>query len=913
MPDQLKASEVNSKTDPSVANSHYPNRTQTNLPYNNMSYSENTDAMFGKDYTYREARYLATGVKLVAYEHEMYDGHDEADPFRVETACEMREKAQNNDLLPEGYLRTRAEVVLDSTGPDEIKLARSAVDAAASEDTYRGVSPAKLRDGRYVPPHRRTRGANVHARKLDLHAVLTDAAIQRKYKFLPLDLAELRAVREENPTMAAEMAQEMLEGRGFAKTLVVSGTTAQYTKSEAERELAYLAATEGVKSCLVDAKISSTSIAGDKIHFLSDTAMKDCNYSHEWELICPIARAKAGLDYFKLLIALGYDECYSRAGIPAAVLGISVVHNAEIQQLHHPTVEYHAATPTDAPFDYHGLQHHADVPSGVRQLLGAIRPVLQGQSHVAYSLAIPGPGGLLNEHVRVKGVSCKFAGKELRKFQTFRLAGELWFFYDTSEVAKSPADRQVARTRPPVKGEAVRLLVPGPAGPTAYYSSPVGVIGPGLDNAWCVDSQGVAYAQHGMSGLPIVAESDGAVVAIHDGIVMGNLRVLPIPRNLACDVIVEQAVSRRISYTCPGAKTIAHVDLDALKVRKSHRNNLTAINDALDNDGSRTLWSCYGARCYVGGSSGELKVPGYDIGFTTTGAPGRVSELPLRAPSQADRVVIIGRNTHGTYCTPVVPMGEVIGDSLFAIDLGGDMGVTSPDFFNGAAVVALDDANIVGFVSAKGISRFGSAMYTLMCWACKDIPQATEVSQPMSRTQTSETASSGMFTFASASRPSVCGPGSLSEARRILAEVLPEAGFLDEELFPDSDLDEVCSHPSLNSYAIVTDKPFAANRYWARMGDSAMSFLIMREMRTSRVADTEATIRKSAIQNNARQSETMLTLGLDKLYFFRTGSNLSQHNLADLLEAILGWVVERTGLLSEQAKYVYETFHMGLG
>jgi len=92
-----------------------------------------------------------------------------------------------------------------------------------------------------------------------------------------------------------------------------------------------------------------------------------------------------------------------------------------------------------------------------------------------------------------------------------------------------------------------------------------------------------------------------------------------------------------------------------------------------------------------------------------------------------------------------------------------------------------------------------------------------------------------------------------------------------------------------------------------------MSFLIMREMRTSRVADTEATIRKSAIQNNARQSETMLTLGLDKLYFFRTGSNLSQHNLADLLEAILGWVVERTGLLSEQAKYVYETFHMGLG
>lgn len=878
-----------------------------------MSYSETTDAMYGKDYTYREARYNATGVKLAAYEHEMYDGHDEADPFRVETACEMREKAQNNDLLPEGYLRTRVDAAIDVNPPVASDLARGVVESNASEDTCRGVAPAKLRDGRYVPPHRRTRGANVHARKLDLHAVLTDAAIQRKYKFLPLDLAELRAVREENPVMAAEMAQDMLEGRGFGKTSVVTGTTAQYTKAEAERELAYLAATEGVKSCLIDAKISSTSIAGDKIHFLSDTAMKDCDYSHEWELICPIARAKAGLDYFKLLIALGYDECYSRAGIPAAVLGISVVHNAAVQQLHHPTVEYHAASPSDAPFDYHGLQHHTDAAPGVRQLLGAIRPILQGQAHVAYTLAIPGPGGLLNEHVRVKGVSCKFAGKELRKFQTFRLMGELWFFYDTSEVGKPPADRRVARTRPPVKGEAVRLVVPCHADPTAYYSSPVGVIGPGMDNAWCVDSQGIAYAQHGMSGLPIVAESDGAVVAIHDGLVMGNLRVLPVPRNLACDVIVEQAVSRRISYTCPGAKSIAHVDLDALKVKKSHRHNLTAINDALDNEGSRTLWSCYGARCYIGGSSGELKVPGYDVGFTATGAPGRVSELPLRAPVPSDRVVVVGRNSDGTYCTPVIPMGELIGDSLFAIDLGGDMGVTTPDFFNGAAVVALDDANIVGFVSAKGISSFGSAMYTLMCWACKDTSPSPDASQPMSRAQKSDSASSGMFTFASASRAAVCGPGSLSEARRILSKVLPEAGFHDAVMFPDSDLDEVCSHPSLNSYAMATDRPFAANRYLARMGDSAMSFLIMREMRTGRVGDTEATIRKSAIQNNARQAETMLALGLDKLYFFRTGSNLSQHNLADLMEAVLGWVVERTGLLSEQTKYVYESFRMGLG
>ena len=843
----------------------------------------------------------------------MYAGYDEADPFRSESAQEMREKFHNNALLLEGHRRAGANDPSAGAGADMLEAAE-----ALSDKTTKPIQPVAPTQ-RYVPPQRRSRGKHTHARKLDLHAILTDDDVQRKYKFTAMNVAELRAVREEDPEQAVAYAQSLLEHGGFRNTTVTTATWAQFTKAEATNELAYLAATEGADSCLVDAKVSSTTVAGDSIHFLSGPEVVDTEFLHEWEIICPITRAKSGMDYYKLLMKLGYDEAFARAGPAAASLGISVVHNTARIMLHHPTVEAHAASPADAPFDYVGLTPTPIAETKCAEVVKAIAPVLQQQLHTAYTVAIAGSGRLLNDHVRRKANTTKFFGKELRKFQTFRLSGDLWFFYDTTDAGKPPAMRHVARTRPPVMGESARLLVPHPDDFAMCFLGPCGVVNPGFDGAWCLDAGTTEYAQRGMSGLPIVAESDGALIAIHDGLVLNTLRILAIPANVACDAYVETAVPRLLSYTCPGAKTITHTDLEPLKRRKEPRENLMAINDALDHDGNRTLLSCYGSRCYVGGRQGEMRPPGFSFGFVSTGAEGRVSGLPMRAPVGGDRVVIVGQTDEGTYCSPVCSVGERVSDSIFPIELGGNLGATDPDMFNGAVVVAVDDARVVGFVSTKGISEFAHSNHTLLCWACEDALPANDTTLGLSSLAMSSkssdgaatSASSGMFTFGSGSHSTRCGPASLADIRTTLIALFPEAGFEDAGCFTDSDLDEVFSHPSLNQYSVSTNDNFAANRYWARMGDSAMSYLVMNDMRMNGTPDTRATQVKSAVQNNTRQASVANQLGLQRMYMFRVGASISEHNLADLLEAILGWVVECKGLQSTAAVSVYNIFKMG--
>uniref|UniRef100_A0AAU7YQB6 Riobonuclease n=1 Tax=Austropuccinia psidii associated ssRNA virus 1 TaxID=3180356 RepID=A0AAU7YQB6_9VIRU len=785
-------------------------------------------------YGWRAAHFSGTGEKLSGYEHERYDGTDAADPARELTMGEMK--------AMEGGKYEENRHVDDKNVRD--KVARVRVPYTA----------------------RNSRGSGKVARVIKLAALLTDKSLADKYGFSKHDLGQLNILKMSDVNEAVVVANAMMVDRGYPPNIEAGGAM-RMSKSQAVSELRYLASQipqrPGRMSCSVVMPAAKMFTA------YPNEICKGVEEYDQWEVNGPLSYASSVCDYWSLVAHYGIDEATGLAEDAIAVLGI-YCHNYGDPTYMRCSVEPHLGCP-EVPHETEGMESTLD-DKWVKHAHRMASITYKG-SHVAYTYTSEEGLSFVNKHVRSKGGAYKIHGKELRKFPMRWYRGELWCFDSLFAKEVKPA----TPCRPPVEGETVRMILKDDTRPGEVIISPECIISERSENAWAVACQDIFF-QRGMSGAPYVAESDGSVVGIHDGLftVCDKGRLLPFRHRAAVSI-----ETSGLLYNLPGVANMSGTILDNVKKSKVGKSRMDRLFSSVRNDGDATLIHAYGKTSRMGsGNFGEKLLPGLSAKLISLADSLTAPKIDYRSANQGETVVMLGMTDDGMFISPETVVESVHDDGRGMIILPESI-ISEAKKMRGTYVVAVSDGRVVAVTTTEPLFECGVqiAIEARMFENVEepDTPDMVK-SLSISSGQVTNSSKDGSGVYSSVDGLSV------TEIRERLLQKFPylSAGSYNLEM-----LAEAFTSPGLGYYELQPDRRFNGGlEYLARMGDAVLKMSIHQDMREKDVPNNMATIIASNIQTNSVQAEMAISLGIPEWIRRKRLEILSKHSLANCLEAL---------------------------